>query len=88
VIEAKLDPVVAKKVPGTMLDDEAIALVNTVIEAVDAALADGADMKVVLEKLVAQDFPGAFKALEDLILNAFKPATEHGHKVVAVLKAA
>lgn len=60
-------------VPGTWFDDEAVALVNLVLDQAKAVLENGSGIKVVLELLAAKEWNKAALALKELLLGGWVP---------------
>lgn len=76
---------VADMVPGTWLDDEAIALSNAIIDSCAAVLRDVGRIERLVTLLAQEKTGEALTVLKDLLLGAFVPKTVEQKKFVAAL---
>lgn len=87
-LKAQTDAAVRAVVPGDWFDDEAVAVVNEVLDACQAVLADKDDLEDLLRKLAASDWTGAVAALKALLLTVWHPgSTDAGKRALAALAA-
>jgi len=62
-------------VPGTWMDDQAVAFVMSIIDAAESALSATADIERILKLAADQKWQEALVALRDLIIGHWSPAT-------------
>lgn len=70
-VKADVDVRVRALIPGTWFDDDAVKLVNTVLDALAKVLSSSDKMKALLELLAAQKYAEAAQALKDLLLGVW-----------------
>ena len=70
--------------PKKWLDEEAVAVVDLVLDKLQAVLSATADLEHLLRLVAAEDWPGALAALKDLLLAAL-PAGSKAALAVAAL---
>lgn len=74
-LKIEADAAVRAVVPGEWFDDEVVAVVNEVIDAFAAALADAKDIEDLITDVVAQDWPSAVAALKAILLAVWQPTS-------------
>lgn len=86
-LQADLDDRVAKLVPGTWFDAEAIGIVHTAIAGIRSILAKGSNLKLILELLAEKKYDEAALKLKDLLAGLWgvPHATAIEHKARALL---
>lgn len=67
-----LEPRIRDFVPGTVLDDQAVSLMRSVIEMLAQLLKDTQDIEKLLGHIAAGDMSAALEVLKDMIKEHFK----------------
>ncbi len=83
-VRADLETRVKDLVPGTWFDAEAVALVDLVMDKLQAILSATDVLRDILEKVAAEDWAGAMVLLKDLLLAALASHAV-AHKAVAAV---
>jgi hypothetical protein len=73
-VKADLEVRVRALVPGTWFDDEAVALVNFVLDRAAEVLAQKDAIEQVMKLLAAKDWQGALLVLKELLLGGWVPS--------------
>lgn len=74
-----------KMVPWTWLEEPLSAFADAVIDACAKAVADTVDLQKIIELASAKKWAEAAEALKDLVLAIYKPTSEDGQKLMALL---
>ncbi len=83
-LKKDLDEKVREFVPGVWFDDQAVGILNKLLDVLEHVLGDKDNQKVILELLAAQKYNEAFLKLQELVLGQFHPKDELGLLVAAL----
>jgi len=85
-VKGNVEKFVREEMPGEILDDEAVELCFSVLDAVAAALSASEDLEKIVKLCVDGKLEEAWQVLRELILKSWAPISGPEQKVYACVK--
>jgi len=86
VIKADLAARIAALVPGEWMDDEVIAIMNSLVDAAAAVLASSDEIEKIIKLVIDSKFQEAWELLRNLILGSWVPSSPSDMKVMQCVR--
>jgi len=86
MVKADVEARVRALVPGTWLDNDAVALMMSLVDAAAGVLAASGSLEKIVKLVIEGKIQEAWEMLRDLILGSFVPVTEADKMMVACVE--